>query len=125
MLRNNFTLLELLVIVGIFGILISILLPSLRSAREKTRRAICMSNQQQIFRAQLMFSKDENGKFPMGTLGQYQFNYVIWRKKYFANFGELYKRGYFGQPQLKYKNDGSLSNHQSITDFGPLSKQTM
>lgn len=43
-----FTLIELLVVLGVIMLLISILLPSLRGAREAARKAVCLSNQKQI-----------------------------------------------------------------------------
>lgn len=45
---NGFTLVELLVVVSIVALLIALLLPSLRQAREMARRAQCMSNQRQL-----------------------------------------------------------------------------
>ena len=60
--KKNFTLVELLVVVAIIGILVSILLPSLDKAREKTRSAVCKSNLKQIGVAALMWSSDNNDK---------------------------------------------------------------
>ncbi len=58
--NRHFTLIELLVVVAIFGILMSILLPSISKAREKARRAVCLNNQQQIFRGHMNYSVDNN-----------------------------------------------------------------
>lgn len=59
---RNFTLLELLIVTAVIGLLISILLPSLRNAKEVSSRTVCMSNLSQIYSAVAMYSKDW-GKF--------------------------------------------------------------
>jgi prepilin-type N-terminal cleavage/methylation domain-containing protein/prepilin-type processing-associated H-X9-DG protein len=64
--RRAFTLVELLVVIGIIALLVSILLPSLNRARLSASNLRCLSNLRQMGTAIHMYANAHDGKLPFG-----------------------------------------------------------
>lgn len=62
--KSAFTLVELLVVIGIIAVLISLLLPALNRARDQAQRVNCMAHLQQIGQAMIMYAGQSKGLFP-------------------------------------------------------------
>jgi prepilin-type N-terminal cleavage/methylation domain-containing protein len=61
---SGFSLIELLVVIAIIGILASLLLPSLRSAKAQAQRTACLGNLRQINLGLLMYAADAGEVLP-------------------------------------------------------------
>jgi len=71
--KKAFTLIELLVVIAILGVLMAILLPALRRAKEQSRRVVCSNNLKQIGLSLHMYGGENDGRLPLNGSG-----YWLW-----------------------------------------------
>ena len=91
--RRGFTLIEVLVVVAIIALLISILMPSLRLARENAKRTVCLSNTRQLGIAWTMYSTDYRGAMVGATATRWEDHGLSWVRQY-GNWNDLDTKTY-------------------------------
>lgn len=67
--RKAFTLIEMLIVLGMIIVLAALLLPALSRAREEARSVQCLSNLRQLGQAAFAYAQQNDGYFPISTYG--------------------------------------------------------
>ena len=115
--RRAFTLVELLVVIGIIALLISILLPSLNRARESAQRVQCLSNLRSTMQMMQLYATENKQQIPLGcTSDVYQTSYFIaigtGANVRWPSWGPLYRAGYLTDPRFLYCPSENMGYHQ-------------
>jgi prepilin-type processing-associated H-X9-DG protein len=106
-----FTLVELLVVIGIIAILIAILLPSLQRARRAAQSTVCTSNLRQLYLASQIYALSNRDAIPIGYWDSKQINYFFFnneptlsdpRASHYLIQGKLLESGLVKDPRAFY-----------------------
>src|SRR5687767_12629196 len=120
-----FTLVELLVVIGIIALLISILMPVFAKARESARRTACLSNLRQVHVFFHLYAMENRDRVPMGyRAGRKQFNSMVYSMTSgkFCLFGILYLDGKMREPNVFFcpsENDTRSMLNSDINPWPP------
>lgn len=112
--NKNFTLLELLIVIAIIAILASLLLPSLKNARELGKRAKCIGNLKQLASISVMYIGDYDEWLPE-TFSTSPTAY--WFNKY-ADYNDSFitvkgRTGIYSCPSLEYWWHATVTNQMN------------
>jgi prepilin-type N-terminal cleavage/methylation domain-containing protein/prepilin-type processing-associated H-X9-DG protein len=87
----GFTLVELLVVIGVIALLISILLPALNKAREAARKVNCLSNLRQIGLQMQFYAQNNEGQVPLANRMNFGSTaYYVWKNDRPYGWGLLF-----------------------------------
>jgi prepilin-type processing-associated H-X9-DG protein len=125
-----FTLVELLVVIGIIALLISMLLPAVSRAREQARRTACLSNLRQVHLALFDYAQENHDQVVIGWRkvngGAYkQYNSMVYTaastmgRPEYVLFGRLYVAGLMKGPEAFYCPGESDPKFQLNTSDNP------
>ena len=104
----GFTLVELLVVIGIIALLLAILMPALNRAREQARRVQCGNNIRQLLTAVMMYVSENRQQLPCPNPGTPDAIYPGW----------MYEKSKLSSPPLQKDVESGVLNKYLNGNFG-------
>src|SRR5438105_4524447 len=92
--RRAFTLVELLVVIGIIMMLIAVLFPVLKRARDQSESAQCKSNLRQLYLAETFFADDNAGHYTSVKFQGWEQTWMYRMQRYISKDESTIKRPY-------------------------------
>lgn len=119
--RRSFTLLELLLVIAVIAILAALLLPALKSVRERAGSISCLNNQKQIYFSFQSYVSDYDDYFPPYRIDTEIWPLFFYEQRYFTVIRNLVcptRRD--GILHRRYLLDGQIASgwHLEYMDYG-------
>ncbi len=107
---GGFTLVELLVVIGIIAVLVGILLPALNKARESANTIKCSANVRSIGQGLAMYVTNNKGFYPAA------YDYYGWKIENGVQTPEAAIDGYVHWSSYLFKKDGGTADGTKLSD---------
>ncbi|HAU36776.1 MAG TPA: hypothetical protein DCX07_03550 [Phycisphaerales bacterium] len=122
--RRGFTLIELLVVIAIISLLVSLLMPTLRQARDLAKDAVCANQKRSVSVAIHTYAGDFDDYIPYNDVtgcnlyalsGTDTFDGHTWATGY-VGLGILYSQGYFGGARILWCANEDAPQKQNASE---------
>lgn len=113
--RRAFTLIELLVVIAIIALLMAVIVPALRKAKELAAAAVCLANQSQLGKAYMLYCGDNDSCIPDGDTSDRtgtEAGYETYNRSALGESSEYRVHCWVGRPM----DENRLPSNDSLAD---------